>query len=151
MTAQRRSGTVTLARLEALFSPTFGRLRLSAIESFAIERWRSARLKAGKTPVTVNRDVSALRAALAMAVEWKVISAHPFASVKPLKVDKHRHADKVRFLTAEEEQRLRTALTARDDARRAERDQANVWRRERGYAEWPISLAPTPTTCHPSS
>jgi integrase len=137
VTTQRRSGEHTLARLEATFGPSFGKLHLSKFEPFAIERWRSARLRDGKMPVTVNRDLSALRAALAQAVAWKLIPAHPFAEVKPLKVDTHRHANQVRFLTPEEESRLRAALAARDDRRRADRDTANVWRRERRYAEWP--------------
>ena len=37
----------------------------------------------------------------------------------------------------DEDARLRAALLARDDARRAARESANKWRRERGYQEWP--------------
>jgi integrase len=42
----------------------------------------------------------------------------------------------VRDLPDEEECRLRAALVARDNARRAAHASANKWRRERGYAEW---------------
>jgi integrase len=42
----------------------------------------------------------------------------------------------VRYLSDDEEARLRGALVARDNARRAARESANNWRRERGYKEW---------------
>lgn len=58
-------------------------------------------------PVTVNRRVTALKAVLSKAVEWQVIQHHPLSNVKPLKVDK---LGKVRYLTDEEEKRLREAL-----------------------------------------
>jgi integrase len=41
----------------------------------------------------------------------------------------------VRYLSDDEERRLRRALIARDNARRAGRESANKWRRERGYKE----------------
>jgi integrase len=43
----------------------------------------------------------------------------------------------VRYLTADEEPRLLTALLGRDEARRAARESANVWRRQRKYDAWP--------------
>jgi integrase len=43
----------------------------------------------------------------------------------------------VRYLSHEEESRLREALTERDDRRRRARESANAWRRERGYEPWP--------------
>jgi hypothetical protein len=43
----------------------------------------------------------------------------------------------IRYLSRDEEQRLRNALAARDEARRAARASANAWRRERGYEPWP--------------
>jgi integrase len=44
----------------------------------------------------------------------------------------------VRYLSDDEEARLRTALIARDDVRRAARESANNWRRERGYQQWAV-------------
>lgn len=44
---------------------------------------------------------------------------------------------KVRYLSDAEETRLRKALDAREERRRAERDSANHWRRERGYVQLP--------------
>jgi integrase len=47
----------------------------------------------------------------------------------------------VRYLAPHEEAALRAALVARDGARRQRREQANAWRRQRGYAEYPEANA----------
>jgi integrase len=133
-TANRKTGAEQTIRLRALFGPTFNSKRLDQITAFDVEKWRTGRLKAGKRKATVNRDLSTLKAALRLAVRWKLLSTYPLADVKPAKVDT---AGRVRFLSPDEETRLRAALAARDDTRRAERESANLWRRERGYAEWP--------------
>lgn len=133
-TAQRKTGVEQTARLRAVFGETLDALPLGEITAFHIERWRSARLKDGISPSTVNRDLNVLRAALRLAKQWKLIPTHPLADVKLSKVDR---AGTVRYLLPAEETRLRAALTARDDARRADRERANIWRRDRGYAEWP--------------
>jgi integrase len=109
-------------------------LVLSEITGFALERWRSGRLAAGSTPGTVNRDLAVVKAALARAVEWGMLTTHPLAPVRLSKLDR---GGVVRYLSHEEETRLRDALTARDTKRRAERATANDWRRARGYALWP--------------
>jgi integrase len=45
----------------------------------------------------------------------------------------------VRYLSDDDEEaRLRAALVTRDNARRAAREPANKWRRERGYTEWAV-------------
>jgi integrase len=132
-TAQRKTGKEQTARLKAVFGPTLNALALHEISAFHVERWRSARLKAGISASTVNRDLNVLRAALRLAKQWKLLQTHPLADVRPSKVDR---AGAVRYLSPAEEKRLRAALAARDDKRRAERERANVWRRERQYAEW---------------
>jgi integrase len=132
--AQRKTGAEQTARLRSVFGDALDTLVLSEITPFHVERWRTARLKAGISASTVNRDLNVLRAALRLAKQWKLLSAHPLADVRPSKVDR---AGAVRYLSPAEEKRLRAALAARDDTRRAERERANVWRRERQYAEWP--------------
>ena len=130
----RKSADQTLQRIESHFFPVFGSIKLSAITGFALEKWRSRRLKAGTQPGTVNRDIAALRGALGRAVDWNLLSVHPLAKVKTLEEDKRAH---VRYLSPDEDRRLRTALAARDEKRRTKRDHGNAWRRERAYPERP--------------
>jgi integrase len=132
-TAQRKTGAEQTARLRQVFGSVLNALRLSEINPFVVERWRSARLKDGTATTTVNRDLSTLRGALSRAVDWGLLSAHPLAKVKASKTDRRAL---VHYLSAEEETRLLAALAARDDRRRAERDSANRWREERGYKRW---------------
>lgn len=128
-----KTAAETVARLRVNFADLLT-TRLAEISPFAIERFRTARLKAGKTKATVNRDVVALKAALSRAVAWGHLKAHPLAPVKPYREDRRAI---VRYLSAEEERRLLQALDARDATRHAARESANAWRRERGYEEWP--------------
>ena len=132
-TAQRKTGAEQTQRLRQAFGPTLNSMKLSEINAFVIERWRSARLKDGTSPSTVNRDLNTLRGAFSRALDWGLLKAHPLAKVKASKTDKRAI---VRYLTADEEGRLQKALAARDDRRRAERESANRWRAERGYRLW---------------
>jgi len=83
---------------------------------------------------TVNRDIQALRAALARATEWGSLSMNPLARMKQGTEDENAT---IRYLSRDEEQRLRNALANRDDSRRAARKSAHEWRNERGYQPWP--------------
>lgn len=132
--AHKKTGAEQAARLLATFGAAFEAKQLDQVNAFEVERWRSARLKAGKAATTVNRDLNTLRAALRLAVRWKLLQAHPLADVKALRVDR---AAVVRYLTDAEEKDLREALKARDRGRRAERLRANTWRAERRYDLWP--------------
>jgi integrase len=129
----QKTGALTVARLKVNFAE-FDSVPLTDFSAFAVERWRTARLKAGRKPATTNRDLASLRSALTKAREWKLLTTHPLASVKQSRVDVIGH---VRFLSADEETRLREALGVRDDRRRVAREQANAWRVERGYEVWP--------------
>jgi integrase len=131
--ANIRTPKNTLLRLRSNFPDLQGK-RLDEINAWVVEKWRTARLKAGKKATTVNRDLDDLRAALGKAVEWKVIEAHPLAGVKRSKVDDNAI---VRYLDDAEEKRLRAALDTREERIRAERDRANAWRAERGYPTMP--------------
>ena len=133
-TAQRKTGVEQAARLAAVFGPLLNGLRLDEVSAFHVERWRSGRLKDGKAAATVNRDLNTLRGALSRAVEWNLLDTHPLAKVKASQTDR---SGVVRYLDAAEEKRLATALTARDDQRRGDRERANAWRKERGYRRWP--------------
>ena len=132
-TTNRKTGEGTVDRLRSRFK-AFSATKLDEITPFAVERWRSARLKDGRTAATVNRDLVALKSALQKAVEWRIVDKHPLSAVKLTRVDT---VGKVRYLSAAEEQRLRTALLARDGHRRGGRERGNDWRKKRGYRERP--------------
>lgn len=141
-TAHLKHGQAAVDRIHAHFDNLFGNRALTEINAFTVERWRTHRLKSDENnpkhkpvkPTTVNRDLAQLRACLSKAVEWGLLAEHPLRRVKQTRVD---HSATVRFLDAAEEKRLRAALAARDTRRRAEREHANAWRRERTYDELP--------------
>ncbi len=116
-----------LARIRASF-PKLLDVEIGTIDPLDIERWRTARLRKGRKPSTVNRDLVCLKAALSKAVEWGMLEAHPLARIKPTKVDNNREP---RFLSKEEIKTLKDALDEREERLRMERDSANQWRRAR--------------------
>ena len=130
--AHRRTGGMTVNYLLSRF-PDLKNKRLPDINAWLVEKWRANRLKQVKA-ATVNRELVTLKAALSKAVEWGLLEVHPLAKVKPSKVD---HIGRVRFLDASEERRLRDALDAREERHRQDRDRANAWRAQRGYALLP--------------
>ncbi len=128
-----KTGAEMVARLRVTFAE-FLDLPLTEFNAFSIERWRTIRKRSGVTAATVNRDLSALRGAFSRAKEWKLITDHPMADVKAAKVDA---TGIVRYLSPDEETRLRAALTTRDEERRQARETANQWRQTRGYDTFP--------------
>lgn len=108
--------------------------RLPEITHYEVEKWRMDRKANGLSPSTINRYYTALRATLSKAVEWDFIPAHPLVKMRPLKTDPNL---KVRYLSKEEENRLRNALDARERVIREKRNSANLWRYERGYTTLP--------------
>lgn len=62
----------------------FGRSKLDAIQPREIESFKSAKLKAGLSPKTVNNHLTILRRILSLAAEWEIISHTP--PIKWLKV-----------------------------------------------------------------
>lgn len=95
-----------------------------------VEKWRAKRLSAGTSPNTVNRDVTVLKSAISKAVEWGILKEHPCDKLKPLKIDR---SPNIRYLTNDEEIRLRLALDAREKRMAKERQSANAWRSARNY------------------
>jgi len=133
--ANRKTGAELVARIKACFFDDFGSTALDGITAWNMEKWRKARLQSGRTAATVNRDLSALKAALHRAVDWELIDRNPLDKVKPAKVDT---AGVVRFLSGDEEQRLRRALAERDTRLRAGRERGNDWRRQRRREAMPV-------------
>jgi integrase len=130
--ANRKTGDELVERLD-LFGDLLN-APITAISPFAIEQWRTRRRRAGVKDTTINRDLDTLRSVLSKAVEWGVLREHPMRTVKRAKVDV---LGRLRYLSPDEEQRLRDSLRARDHSRREGRDRFNAWRRERGYKPLP--------------
>jgi integrase len=142
MKATRRGRSTQVDRIRWAFKE-FLADKLSDITTGRIERWRatrtnqrhpSARKIKPVSPLTVNQDIRALRAGLSRATEWGLLTANPIGKIKQASADDR---GVVRFLSPDEERRLRTALADRDAARRAARASANGWRRGRGHVPWP--------------
>jgi integrase len=112
------------------------------LKSRALVAVRRGRVRASRGPVldglrsrvTINNNIAALRAALNRATEWGVIETMPLGKIKRRTQDENAI---VRYLSADEEARLRSALIARDERRRSGRESANAWRRERRHPEFP--------------
>ena len=130
MEAHFKTGAKQVQKIRSAFPGLAGK-KLTEITAWMVQKRNSQRLKKVKAS-TVNRDLEALKAAFARALEWKLIKEHPLRTVKRLKQDE---SARVRYLAEDEEMRLFEALDDREERIRKERDSANAWRRERGYKE----------------
>lgn len=128
-----KRAVATRQRLQSNFA-AFMDTAMSDIIPWTIEKWRADQRKAAKATTTINRDVTTLHSVLSKAVQWHVIDRHPLHGLKPLKTDQH---GSVRYLSEEEELRLRDALARRDACMKAARARGNAWRRDRGYPVMP--------------
>ena len=128
-----RSAEERLARLDYCFRD-WNDHPLTAISTGQVEAWKTKRLKAGRRPATVHRDLADLSAALSHAVRLEHLQANPVHRVQKPRLDR---TPNVRFLDPDEEQALRYALKERDRKLEAARDSANDLRRERRYTPKP--------------
>jgi integrase len=133
LTTNTQTPDATEKRIRAAFEEEVSR-PIVEFNAWIIEKWRTARLKAGKAPATVNRDLAALGSLFSRAIEWGLIDAHPLATVKQLQEPDGR----VRWLSDDEEDRLRAALDAREARERTARANANAWREARRYELLPV-------------
>jgi len=109
-----RRGERYIQRIQTHFAALLSR-PLHEIYAPTIDRWWRERLTAaGAKPVTkatAYRDMATLRAALSMAVEWKLLDRNPLLGMRQRGVESRKI---VRFLSPAEDSRLRQALAARD-------------------------------------
>lgn len=132
-----RCGDIAVARLKSDFEKWLEQ-PLSSFNAWRLESWRRERIAAGIKPTTLNRQLDTLRAALRKAVDWEVLEKHPMQGFKRLKVDED---ERVRFMSPEEEKRLRTALVTRENNLRAARERFNEWRSKRKHKVLPLRPA----------
>jgi integrase len=127
----RKVGVQTLSHINRCFVSIFGDKALSDLSPSLFDQWRTQRLKEGSSKETVNRYIANFKAALSKAVLWGFIDVHPLEKLKLLKVDR---VGKIRFLSIDEEKRLRKAIKARDDNAKEKRVSGNQWKVERSLS-----------------
>ena len=133
-TTHLKSHGENLARIRVDFADWMGK-PMTGLNRWLIEGWRRKELQRGLSPSTVNRTVQRLQGVLSKAVQWGVITVHPFAGLKPLKTDRR---GRVRYLSEDEEQALRKALDERDTELREQRERFNRWRVIRHLKPFPV-------------
>ena len=98
---------------------------MEQISKWDIQKWQQKQLKAGAVPQTINRKVAILKGVLSRAVEWDLLPYSPLTGLKPLPTTEESRS---RFLSEDEEKRLRKALVKREFRLRNDRDSGNRWR-----------------------
>lgn len=101
--ANRRPRSVTRHEVSwRAMQPTFGSKRLDEISPFDLERYRRQRKQAGKSDVTINRELAFLRHVYTMAITWGKATENPVKRVRLARENNGR----IRMLTPEEEVRI---------------------------------------------
>ncbi len=131
--AHHKRGNKTIASLIHCFSKLFSK-SLTEITPAIIEQWRSKRINDGISNATLNRDIGTLKSVMTKATEWGFIQESPLKNLKLSKIDR---SPKVRYLSVEEESRLRLTLLEREYQLKQERINANQWRADREYPLYP--------------
>ena len=127
----RRAGKYTLALMQSSFTGLLG-LLIDEITVDVLERWRSGkRHEKGTKASSLNRQVTALKAALNWGVKRGIFETNPMTRLEKLKEDDSD--TKVRYLFPEERERLFAALDAREKRIRTERDSHNEWLKKREH------------------
>ena len=134
LTSEKKSGDQMLARMESCFGHWYS-LPMSEVTEWKAKRWRQEQLRRGLKPGTVNRALALLRACLNYAYRLRILESHPLQLLKPLKEDR---IGITRYLSPEEESRLRSALAKRERDLRAARHRYNLWLAERHQPPIPI-------------
>lgn len=122
-----KSGKARAQNIESHFVNPWGDKPLTEINNWLVTNWRKKKIQDGRKPAGVNRPISSLKALLNRAREWGVIEANPL-DLKPLPEDKN---PVTRYLSDEEEVRLRAALDHRQDKQREERERYLEWQQAR--------------------
>ncbi len=129
VTANRRRGEKCVSDIQRCFASLYNK-RLTDITRSDLDGYVASRRAAGSAASTIVRDLNNLRGVLRRAIDGRYLRENIFRGWEKPKVE---DAGVTRYLSADEEQRLRAALVERDDKARRERVTANDWRKARGY------------------
>ena len=125
---QSKSDDIEIRNLKKYF-PSLLPMQLRDINASLVEKLRTEMLNRELSSATINRRVTTLKSVMSRAVEWEVIEKHDLRKVKALKEDNSR----VRYLSFEEEEALKRALSARDFRIKKDRENGNKHRQDRSY------------------
>lgn len=130
-----RGGQHYVERIEIHFAGLLNR-QLSDIDEAVIDRWWRARITGDRavSKATATRDLACLRSSLSKAVEWKLLDQNPLLGLRQKSVESRKI---IRFLSPDEEKRLRSALIERDQRLAAARASGNRWRASRNVQMMP--------------
>lgn len=131
--AKLKNGAKSVSRVKAVWKPFLNK-RISDLNAHDVDKFRNKRILSGVAPATVNRDVAALSGVLSHYVKNNKDTVHPLADLEALDV---ADDETVRYLTPDENKRLRQALADRDAKAATDRASANKWRAERGKEFYP--------------
>jgi len=110
----KRRGMKTIDKTDQMVRSHFADFldyRLDHITQKMIEKWQTDALAKGLKPTSINRALNPLRAIMTIAVEKEYLEIHPLKRCKNLSVQDDM---KERYLSAEEETRLRKQLEKRN-------------------------------------
>lgn len=142
ITTEQRSGGETARRIAATF-PDYLDKPLTDITRWSLRKWAKDRKDAGLSDFTIDRDLSALSTLFTFAKSAGLVTVNPLH--KPDDETRDRLRPKLdnnqqmpRYLSPDEEKRLRVALADRDQTMREERQSANKWREQRHRPAKPV-------------
>jgi integrase len=69
--------TIKRRQLRMNLKPFFGAMRLDAITSFTVDRYKKKRMDTGAAKATINRELATLSHLFSMAVDWKWLDRRP--------------------------------------------------------------------------
>ena len=127
-TGRHKDSTANVPRVKSVFADWL-ELPMDKITATRLTEWVKGRQKQGIKTATIHRDYSALQSVLTRAVADQVLDVSPlgaFDGLPELVEDK-----RIRYLSPDEETRLRATLQARDDKLKADRISGNRWRAAR--------------------
>jgi integrase len=134
VTENRKTGRETILIIQRSFDSLMN-VNLDEISIALLEQWRTQQKKKGKKASSLNREATALKAAVNWAVQMGIIKENPITRFKPMPERDSKTI--VRYLSDDERARLMIALDERENRMRQGRESHNEWLEERKLEERP--------------